>query len=246
MKIRISDMLDNASELIEESIDTDYVIDTDRVKDIVFSKINHAQKNHRKKQCAAVLIIVIGFGSITVGAKELLRSAGIISSNRDEIMQSQVGHEVKEDAGYKFDYIFDFQTDLIMPENLYEENIPVAKYIVEVPIDIENKLPECYLDNGAMLIFTKNNGEGWNMEAGAMMQFEFLQEKVDGIGIAQPGVLEVGYILNGGLEGQQIAKENYNNINFCLEDLGMYYIYLKNCSSDRIIIMEGTISVQEE
>lgn len=106
MKIRISDMLDNASELIEESIDTDYVIDTDRVKDIVFSKINRVQKNQRKKQCAAVLIIVIGFGSITVGAKELLRSAGIISSNRDEIMQSQIGREVNEDASYNFDYIF--------------------------------------------------------------------------------------------------------------------------------------------
>lgn len=246
MKIRISDMLDNASELIEESIDADYVIDTDRVKDIVFSKINHVQKNHRKKQCAAVLIMVIGFGSITVGAKELLRSAGIISSNRDEIMQSQIGREVNEDASYNFDYIFDLQTDLIMPENLYEENIPIVKYIVEVPIDIENKLPECYLDNGVMLIFTKNNGEGWNMDAGARMKFEFLQEKVDGIGIAQPGVLEVGYMLNGKLEGQQTVNENYNNIFFYLEDLGMYYIYLKNCSSDRIIITEGIISVQEE
>ncbi len=245
MKIRISEMLDNASELIEESIEAEYVINTDRVKEIVFSQINFVQKNHRKKRYVAVLIVMVGFGSITVGAKGLLRSAGIIGSDRGEIIQSQVGCEFDEDDNYNFDYIFDLQTDLIRPENLYEEDIPIAKYIAEIPVD-ENKLPECYLDNGAMLVFTKSNGEGWNMVAGTILQFEFLQEKVDGEGIAQPGRLEVGYILNGGLEGQQIVKESYNSIDFSMEKEGMYYLYLKNCSSDRIVIMEGTINIQEE
>lgn len=39
MKIRISDMLDNASELIEESNEAGYSVNNDRIKKIVFSEI---------------------------------------------------------------------------------------------------------------------------------------------------------------------------------------------------------------
>ena len=38
MKIRISDMLDNASELIEENIEAKYTHDNKRIKKIVFLK----------------------------------------------------------------------------------------------------------------------------------------------------------------------------------------------------------------
>ncbi len=40
MRIRISDMLDNASELIEESSEAGYSVDNDRIKEMVFSEIN--------------------------------------------------------------------------------------------------------------------------------------------------------------------------------------------------------------
>ena len=39
MQIRISDMLDNASELIEESSEAGYSVNNDRIKKIVFSEI---------------------------------------------------------------------------------------------------------------------------------------------------------------------------------------------------------------
>lgn len=64
---------------------------------------------------------------------------------------------------YQYNNIADFQTDLNSAGNLCEENIPIAKYIVVIPVDIEGKLPECYLDNGAMIIFNQSNSAGWNV-----------------------------------------------------------------------------------
>ena len=247
MKIRISDMLDNASELIEKKGEIGYVVNNDRIKEIVFSKISHIQRKHQRKKCAAVLIAVLGVGSISVGAKELLRSAGVIGDDKDEIMQLQVGIKTEEDAKHDYEYKFDFQTDLINPENLYEGDIPIAKYIVEVPINIENRLPECYLNNGAMIIFTRSTGEGWEVAADTILQFEFMQGKAMETDTAQSGILEVGYIFDGRLEVQEMVNQNHCRIDFCLENEGTYYLYLKNCSSDRIIIKEGTINeVQEE
>ncbi|MDE6312976.1 MAG: hypothetical protein K2M46_05055 [Lachnospiraceae bacterium] len=200
------------------------------------------RKVHRSKRYVAVLLIFFVIGSMTVGAKELLRSAGIIGSNKDEIMQQQIGHKAEEDFAYHFNNTFYFHTDLISTENLYEENIPIAKYIVEIPLDIEGKLPEYYLDNGAMIIFTQSNNAGWNVAEDTMLHFEFTQGQIDGADLTQPGILEVGYILNGELKELQMISQNLYSVDFCPESEGTYYFYLKNCSSNRIIISEGNIN----
>lgn len=244
MKIRISDMLDNASELIEENIEAKYTTDNKRIKEIVFLKVNPVKKVHKSKRYIAVLLIFLVIGSMTVGAKELLRSAGIIGGNKDEIMQPQMGQKVEEDFVCYFNNIVDFQTDLISTDNLYEENIPIAKYIAEIPIDIEGKLPECYVDNGAMIIFTQSNNKGWSVAEDTILHIEFSQEWVDGTDQTQPGILEVGYILNRELRELQMISQSFYSVDFGPESVGTYYIYLKNCSSDRIIITEGNINTR--
>lgn len=104
---------------------------------------------------------------------------------------------------------------------------------MEIPIDIEGNLPECYLDNGAMIIFTQSNDDGWNVEEGTVLRFGFTQGQSDGTELTQAGILEVGYILNGELKILQTESD------------GTYYFYLKNCSSDRVIITEGNINTTQ-
>ena len=48
MQIRISEMLDNASELIEENIEVRYTNNNDRIKRIVFSEIKYMRRKHRE------------------------------------------------------------------------------------------------------------------------------------------------------------------------------------------------------
>lgn len=49
MQIRISEMLDNASELIEENSKDGYMVDNDRIKEIVFSEIKYMRRKHKKR-----------------------------------------------------------------------------------------------------------------------------------------------------------------------------------------------------
>ena len=73
-----------------------------------------------------------------------------------------------------------------------------------------------------------------------------IRDRVEGTDMANPGILEVGYILNGELQGRQVVSQNYCSIDFCLASEGTYYFYLKNCSSDRIIITRGNIGKTQE
>lgn len=164
---------------------------------------------------------------------------------KDEILQPQMGQRAEEDFAYHFNYIVDFQTDLISAKNLYEENIPIAKYIVEIPVDIEGKLPESYLDNGAMIIFSQSNNDGWNVTENTILHFEFMQGQIGETVLTQSGILEAGYILNGELRELQMSSQNFYSVDFCSECEGTYYFYLKNCSSDRIIITEGNINTMQ-
>ena len=88
------------------------------------------RRKHKKKKCAVALIAILSLGSISVGAKVLLHSAGVIDNNRKEVMQSQIARKIDEDEVYTFDYKSGLQTDLIDPENLYEKDVPIAKNIV--------------------------------------------------------------------------------------------------------------------
>ncbi|ANU44939.1 hypothetical protein ADH76_01450 [Enterocloster clostridioformis] len=148
MKIKISDMLDNAAEIVEVESNYNNVIDSRKIKEIVFLRIHRSRRRRVKRQCIAVLIAVLGLSVISAGARTLLQSAGVIGINKEDVVQSQVGINIDEDNISDYKTEFDLHTDLILPENLYENGIPIAKYIAEVSVDEENKIPECYVDNG--------------------------------------------------------------------------------------------------
>lgn len=42
-----------------------------------------------------------------------------------------------------------------------------------------------------------------------------------------------------------MISQNTCNIDFCPESDGTYYFYMKNCSSDRVIITEGNINTTQ-
>lgn len=248
MKIKISDMLDNAAEIVEVESNYNNVIDSRKIKEIVFLRIHRSQRRRVKRQCIAVLIAVLGLSVISVGAKTLLQSAGVIGINKEDVLQSQVGINIDEDNISDYKAEFDLHTDLILSENLYENGIPIAKYIAEVSVDEENKIPECYVDNGAMLIFVSADNGGWYVDTDTSLQLNFQQKRVE-MGVEKAGVLEVGYIYDGKVKWCQLADNISSNIQLLFEEEGNYYICVRNASSDRIIITNGSIQekkIQEE
>ena len=245
MKIKISDMFDNAAEIVEAESNYNNVIDSRKIKEIVFLRIHRSRRKRVKRQCIAVLIAVLGLSVISAGAKTLLQSAGVIGINKEDVLQSQVGINIDEDKISDYTAEFDLHTDLILSENLYENGIPIAKYIVEVSVDKENKIPECYVDNGAMLIFVGVDNGGWYVDTDTSLQLNFQQKRVDMKGMETAGVLEVGYVYNGRVKWCQVTDNINSNIQLLFEEEGNYYICLRNASSDRIIITNGSINIKK-
>lgn len=245
MKIKISDMFDNDAEIVEAESNYNNVIDSRKIKEIVFLRIHRSRRKRVKRQCIAVLIAVLGLSVISAGAKTLLQSAGVIGINKEDVLQSQVGINIDEDKISDYTAEFDLHTDLILSENLYENGIHIAKYIVEVSVDEENKIPECYVDNGAMLIFVGVDNGGWYVDTDTSLQLNFQQKRVDMKGMETAGVLEVGYVYNGRVKWCQVTDNINSNIQLLFEEEGNYYICLRNASSDRIIITNGSINIKK-
>ena len=86
------------------------------------------------------------------------------------------------------------ETDMILPENLYKDGIPIAKYIMEFKTERNGSVPECYLDNGTMIVLTDFDGDTWNMKTGDTFILDFIQSDSDERGKAR--TLEIGYIFN--------------------------------------------------
>lgn len=245
MKIKISDLFDNAAEIIEAENNYNNVIDSRKIKEIVFLRIRRSRRKRIRRQYIVALIAVLGLCIISIGAKKLLQPAGVIGMNQEEVLQPQVGINIDEDNISDYKTEFDLHTDLILPENLYENGVPIAKYIVEVSVDEKNKTPECYVDNGAMLIFVGADNGGWYVDTDTSLQLNFQQKRVDINGVETAGILEVGYVYEGRVKWCQLTDNINGNIQFLFEEEGSYYICLRNASSDRIIITDVSINIDK-
>lgn len=249
MKIRISDMLDNAAEVVEMECNYNNVIDSRRIKEIVFQRIHRSQRKRIREQGVAALIAVLGLSVISIGAKTLLQTAGVIGINREDILQPQIGIKADEEDMSDYETELGIQSDLISEKYLYENGVPIAKYIAEISADEENKLPKCYVDNGSMLIFASVDNAGWYVGVDTTLQLDFQQERVEETDSDKAGTLEVGYIHDGKVQWCQVTDSISNNIQLMVEEEGNYYVCIRNASSDRIIITNGSIQekkIQEE
>lgn len=250
MEIKISEMLGNAAELIEEESNCSNMVDNGRIKDIVFRHIRSSKRKRVKQQKVAVLVAILGVCVIFVGAKTLFRPTGVIGTNKEDVLRPQVGIKIDEDSMSNYKTEIDVQTNLILPENLYDNGIPIAKYILEVPVNEDDALPECYIENGAMLIFTNgSNNDGWYADTNTILQLDFKQVRVEERETERAGILEVGYIYNGKVNWRQVIDSVCNSTQITFAQEGNCYICIRNVSSDRVIITNGSVrknKVQEE
>lgn len=161
MKIKISDMLDNAAEIIETEGNYSVPVNSRRVKEIVFQRIHRSRKIGVKQRCIAGLIAILGVSAILVGAKTFFQPAGIIGTNQEDVLRPQEGITIDEDSMSNYQTKMDVQTNLILPENLYDNGIPIP--LTEIHILRESKIKftilllahHCIWDKSSSLIFNE-------------------------------------------------------------------------------------------
>lgn len=124
VKFKISEMFDNSCELFENEMQHKNIESEKRIKEIVFLEIGHTKAKRNRRRYIAVLAAAMGIGGITVGAHEVLKSAGEIKNNEEVVLENQNGLALyeKENSGA---IQMEVETDIILPENLYKDGIPI-------------------------------------------------------------------------------------------------------------------------
>ena len=182
VKFKISEMFDNSCELFENEMQHKNIESEKRIKEIVFLEIGHTKAKRNRRRYIAVLAAAMGIGGITVGAHEVLKSAGEIKNNEEVVLENQNGLALyeKENSGA---IQMEVETDIILPENLYKDGIPIAKYIMELKTERNGSVPECYLDNGTMIVLTDFDGDTWDMKTGDVITEKNVRSVRPGFGV---------------------------------------------------------------
>ena len=222
MKIKISDMLDCSTEIITQEQIYEQC-DPDRICDLVFERLE-VEKKRGKKRYIAIFVLACVLGGC-IGAGIILGPGGRVTDQ--SVFQSEAGFIEEELSEASKTSI---ETDLIDDQYLCDEQgNQIAKHILE--IDTNYQEDKLYLDNGTMLILN-NKGDGLKTYESSVITLVIDQENTSG----DPGTVEIGYLLDG--KPYCIEKNcNYKTaVTIKGKEGKIYYPYLKNISSDRVII----------
>lgn len=223
MNIKISDMLDCSVEILTQEYMTTEQCDPDKIGKTVFERLGFKKERRWKRY----IVVSLAAGALCgcVGAKVLLSPGGWLADNQG-IFEKEIGLIEGE---FENDTQNAVESDLIDEQYLYIEGNVIAKYVIE--LDTEFDEDELYVENGTMLIF-HDNGEGVEIINNTELKLRIEQQNVNG----NPGTVEVGYIANGKPHCIQRITEYKTAVKIEGKEGEVYYPYLKNISSDRLII----------
>ena len=236
MKIKISEMLDNSVEIItKEEEDIGNLTD---IKDKVYKKIIRRKKySYFLKAVTAAGSICLVTGGIVL-AKTILSPGGKVE--KTESLEKE--HTFYEKDTEKGNIEIDIQTELIDNAYLYQEEIPIAKHILEIDTEFYKENQLIYLENGTMLII-QENGKGIFLEDNEMVKISVSQEnKGNQVG----HTFEIGYIENGKPFKLDIIEAEESEVWLKGGERKEYFPYFKNISSDRIILNYHIVKEMED
>lgn len=98
--------------------------------------------------------------------------------------------------------------------------------------------PEIIFTNGTLVIFTKENGEGWSCKAGNKITFKYDKYPSE---VTSEQAMEIGYIKDGILYSGEVYRDLSGTYQLPIQEDGEYYIFLLNASSDYLALYEGSI-----
>lgn len=171
-------MLDNSVEILtKEKADIDNLKD---IQDMVYKKIIRQKKHsYFLKSVAAVGTICLVTGSIVL-AKTLLAPGGKVE--KTENLEKE--HTLYESDTEEGKIVVDIQTELLDKAYLYQNDIPIAKHILEIQTDFYGNNQQIYVENGTMLIL-QDHGKGIFLEEDEKAKISVSQENME----KQPSVL---------------------------------------------------------
>jgi len=263
MKISITDVIQGIDEdIIEKMV-------WDELKKIKFSKLRlkwRIMKELNKQaflykkllQTACFALFICILVPITAKAASylmLMHSAVVDDSNR-----SLIGTEIitKNYIIYKNGTYTNAEGEVIdldklrkaqegIPENRIINEIQIDNYspssIIEVIIDKAGKnsysTPEIILVNNSACILTKEDGSGWILDKGDILEYNFQKYKSS---VVNQQNLIIGYVKDGVMyPGESYYQQLKDTYALKAQDKGEYFIYLLSASSDYLTLKQGEL-----
>ena len=159
------------------------------------------------------------------------------------------GDELYEAYGDPDPDLFNWRISSVIQQ--VADGVYIPATIDEFPVreaDGEYRTPEVIFRNGAMVIFTKEDGSGWDLKKGGTLRFE-VEEYPSEIGFGKGQNVSFVYIFNGlMMDGEAYENRDELEVSFALtaEKAGEYYVGVMGVSSDPITFREGKIQVSTQ
>ena len=260
MKIKISDMMDQATECSEDLTSAGPDIDFDRVKESVMKKAQ-AKPVHKKsiffyaRTAAAVFAVVLVVTGTTVIAKALLPLGGLVTKDTiDEITEPEVAASYAEMATTSelaaFSETVDSADDIPQTRqqvgNPYEKNLKMDRVcFTYTSANGTYSIPDFYLGNGAFAEFHTDGQTGLYLQKGQTVTLQFSQEDA-AYPDTEDSSADIGYTLNGQYTGLLVSRDPEISCSFTAPSSGNYVIVLSNFGVSRAIYKNITVTVHDK
>lgn len=208
---------------------------------------------------AAILITAMSSVCIAVRKRDLVKDGGaeeVSEYNKDLIGKVQRGQALvaaSDGSGTDFpvnrrsgsmdgDYQWDSRLIEAVPKDVF-----APKTIIEFEVsgaDGYDVTPEIIFTNDVMVIFTRENGEGWFLDKGESLTFEAEQYPLENGWNGDGGQwIEYRSIRDGELSPDSYAdNKRIQKFTVTAEEEGEYYISLRCAGTEPITLKEGTIN----
>lgn len=190
----------------------------------------HSKKRRYLLSCAASLAVLFVCGSAYAACVYWgIGSADHIDFNKLTQPFGTVAGE--QESNENSSTVFYEKSGLINDyENIY------ADYSACVATE-NGTIPSIYFSPAYMVIFSREDGQGWSLEAEDQLTLDFSLYRTQSL------ELEIGYIMNGEYYALSLTKGcDFNEI-FTVSDAGEYYFCVTNHSSENAVIKNGRMTV---
>ncbi len=243
MQIRISDMMDQASDLCENKNAANPGVDLNIIKNKVLPSINESKPAPRKiiKRKKAILLVaaamILATGTIVI-AKTHLAAGGLIDkNNKEEVMTDTFAMSTDSISGTQnTESVYNGKSSSDIPSWAKDENIAQEFAFIDGKADSNViSLPECYLENGCMLVM-ENGKSGFKLKKGQKIVFD-IDQSFAGTDTGASLKIRTGYILDDTYTviGDAVDGDD-EPLEFTVPKSGTYDFTFLNLSSDRVII----------
>lgn len=138
-----------------------------------------------------------------------------------------------------------------IPENRIIKEIQINDFspssIIEIITDKDDtssySTPEIILVNNSVCVLTKEDGSGWDLEKGDILEYHFDKYPSS---VVDRQTLLIGYVKNNVMYEGEIYRQLSGSYTLDVQEKGEYFLYLLSASSDYLTLKQGEIYLKDK